>query len=240
MQADRLADLFPGAGDNVEHTGGDARLERELRHTQRRQRGLLGGFDDHRTACGECRADFPGQHQQREVPGQHAAHHPDGFTHDHGQRVTAHRGGVVINLVDQLGVPAQRMNGVRHIDQLALADWLAAVETLKDRQFVAMPFEQIGKLQQDGFALFWRNGSPAAILKRFLGVADREIDICRRASGDVRQKLTGRRIVRGEGFARDRGFERAVDEGIAGERNVFGDGGVFGLGQEITHGWLLM
>ncbi|MNZ83878.1 hypothetical protein D3C78_1026180 [compost metagenome] len=199
---------------------------------------MFGRFDDDRTARSERRADFPGQHQQREVPGQYAAHHADRLPDHHSQRVAANRGGIVINLVNQFCVPADRVDGVRDVDQLTFTDRFAAIETFENGQFVLMAFKQVCKLQQNRFALPRRNRPPASILKGLLGIAHREVDIIGRTSCDVGQKGTGCRIVRGEGFARDRGLERAIDERPGWQRNVFGQSSVFGLAQKITHGWL--
>ncbi|MNS59543.1 hypothetical protein D3C72_925030 [compost metagenome] len=199
---------------------------------------MFSRFDDDRASCGERRADFPGQHQQREVPGQYAAHHADRLPDHHSQRVAANRGGIVINLVNQFCVPADRVDGVRDVDQLTLTDRFAAIEAFEDGQFVLMAFKQVCKLQQNRFALPRRNRSPASILKGLFGIAHRKVDILGRTGGDVSQKLTRRRIVRGEGFARDRGFKRAIDECLGGQRNVFGQSGILGLVQKITHGWL--
>jgi hypothetical protein len=60
-----------------DHAGGEAGLQRQLGDSKGRQRGLLGGLQDHGVAAGQGRAPLPGQHQQREVPGDDLADHAD-------------------------------------------------------------------------------------------------------------------------------------------------------------------
>ena len=89
------------AGTDVEDAGGDTRLHRKLGDTQRGQGRFLGGLDDDRIARGECRADLPGQHQQREIPGQDQADDADGFADDHRDVVVGGRRHLIVDLVDQ-------------------------------------------------------------------------------------------------------------------------------------------
>ena len=56
------------ADDDVEHTGGNAGPCGQYGQGQRRQRGLLGRFDDGRTADGEGWGHFTRDHGCREVP----------------------------------------------------------------------------------------------------------------------------------------------------------------------------
>ena len=57
------------AGEDVDDAGREADLERQLAEPQRAERRLLGGLQHDRAARGERRAELPGGHQQREVPG---------------------------------------------------------------------------------------------------------------------------------------------------------------------------
>ena len=49
--------------------GGQPRVAADLGESEGRERRELGGLDHHRIAHGEGRRDLPGQHQEREVPG---------------------------------------------------------------------------------------------------------------------------------------------------------------------------
>lgn len=153
MHADRLADFLAATCDDIEDAGGNAGLMGKFGDTQCRQRCFRSWLDDDRAAGGKCRTDLPCQHQQREVPGQDAADDAHRFAHDHGKRVDADRGRIVIELVDHLGMPANGMDRIGNVDRLALADRLAAVDAFHDRQFVPVALEQLGEFQQDFLAL---------------------------------------------------------------------------------------
>ena len=66
------------AGDDVEHAGGQADLGGDLGEGEGGERGELGGLDDDGVAGGERGRDLPGEHQQREVPGDDLADDADG------------------------------------------------------------------------------------------------------------------------------------------------------------------
>jgi hypothetical protein len=63
-----LADLAV-AGDDVDHAGGRPASVADLGEQERGQRGVLGRLEDDGVAAGQRGRDLPGQHQQREVPG---------------------------------------------------------------------------------------------------------------------------------------------------------------------------
>jgi hypothetical protein len=58
---------------------------------------------------------------------------------------------------------------------------------------------------------------------------DREIDVFRAAGGDLRDRLAGRRVDRGESLFRLRRLELAVDERVDGQVQFRGNGLVFGM-----------
>ena len=65
----RRARLLAVAGDDVEHAGRQAGLQRQLGQAQSRERRLLGGFEHGRAAGGESRGQRAGGHAERVVPG---------------------------------------------------------------------------------------------------------------------------------------------------------------------------
>ena len=57
------------AGDDVEDALGEARLAADLGEEEGGEGGVFGGFEDDGVAGGEGGGDLPGEHQEREVPG---------------------------------------------------------------------------------------------------------------------------------------------------------------------------
>ena len=68
MTAQSLAGGRAQSGHDVQHAVGQARLDRELRQPNRRERRLLGGFEDDTVAGGQRRRDLPDRQVQWEVP----------------------------------------------------------------------------------------------------------------------------------------------------------------------------
>ena len=70
-----------GAGDDVDEPGGDAGLDRQLRHAQRRERRQLGRLHDDAVAAGERDRDAADEEAHRPVPGDDDPGHADRLAH---------------------------------------------------------------------------------------------------------------------------------------------------------------
>src|SRR6185295_7540899 len=73
--------------DDVDDAGRQVRLHADLGEEQCAQRGGRGGLEDDRVAGGEGRRDLPGQHEQREVPGDDLCGDPERLRDPAGERV---------------------------------------------------------------------------------------------------------------------------------------------------------
>ena len=104
--AGRLAE----AVDDVDDAGGEAGLDGQLADPQGGQRRLLGGLHHDGVAAGQGRAPLPGEHQQREVPGDDLADDADRLAQRVRQEAAAHRDGLALDLVGPAGVVAQRVD----------------------------------------------------------------------------------------------------------------------------------
>ena len=144
MGGDRLTHLGTGTGDDVQHPGRDAGLERELPEPERRERGGRCGLEDHRVPGRERGRDLPGGHHQRVVPRDDRADHPDRLA----QRVAHHR------RVDDVGPPVQVLRGAG--EQLERGDGdldlggalplrLAVVAALELGEGIGLLVEQLGE-----------------------------------------------------------------------------------------------
>jgi len=67
------------AGDNVHYAGRQAHFVTDLREGESGERRKLGGLQDHCVAGGQGRSDFPGQHEQRKIPGDDLADDTQGL-----------------------------------------------------------------------------------------------------------------------------------------------------------------
>ena len=233
VKANRLAGIGAGAGDDVQHATRDSRLHRQFGNTKRRQRRLLGRLDHHRAAGGQRRTDLPGQHQQREIPRQHRADNADRLAHDKRHRVLADRGRLVIELVDGLGMPDQRVDGLGNIDGGAITNRLAGIDRFQDRQLVPVAADQLGKPDQHRLALGRMKAAPAPVIKSLARLADGEIDIFLIAGRHLRQQRPGGRVDAVEGLAAGGLAKTAIDKGCRGQREPVGDGLVFLVDQQF-------
>jgi hypothetical protein len=106
------------AGDDVDHAGRHAGLLADLGEQQRAQRGELGRLEDDGVTGGQRRGDFPGQHQQREVPRHDLADHADGAVVGEFFRLQLGPAGVMVEVA----------RGQRQVGIAGFADGLAVVQ----------------------------------------------------------------------------------------------------------------
>ena len=116
----RLPDPRSRTGDHVEDTVRHSGLHCQLGQAQSGERRLLGGFQNHRVPGGQGRADLPGGDEQREVPRKDRTHHTDRLPHDDRHGLVADRRRLVIHLVDELGMPLDGVDGLRHVYRVAV------------------------------------------------------------------------------------------------------------------------
>ena len=77
MRSERCAGSFSVARDNVHDAFREARFQNQFAEAQDGKRCLLGGLQYHRAARSQCRPQFPGGHEQREVPRDDLPDHAD-------------------------------------------------------------------------------------------------------------------------------------------------------------------
>ena len=194
--------ISPEPGDDVDHALGEAGLHDQLAQAERRQRRLLGRLEHDRVARGQGGTQFPGRHQQREVPRDDLSHHAQRFP----QRVrVVHRAGrvghrqrdrVALDLVGPAGHVLEQLGGQRHIDRAGDADRLAVVEGFQLGELLQVLEDQVAEPPDQPPALRWRS-SPARA--RFRTPAARPATArsmsTSSACGALGQQLTGGRVV---------------------------------------------
>ncbi len=128
MRDEREADLA-GPGDDVDDPRRQVRLAADVREQQRRQGCRGRRLEHHRVARRERRRDLPGEHQQREVPGDDLRRHAQGLRVAVGERV--------LQLVRPARVVPEVGRRERHVHVPRFLDGLAAVERLEHRELAA-------------------------------------------------------------------------------------------------------
>ncbi len=134
------------AGHDVHHARRQPGLLDHFGQQQRGERRGLGGLQHHRVAAGQRRRDFPGGHEQREVPGNDLPGDADRLRLAAGERV--------VELVGPAGVVEEVRGGQRHVDVARLADRLAAVQRLDHRK-LARPLLHRARNAINIFAARW-------------------------------------------------------------------------------------
>ena len=166
VQRERLAGRVAEAGQHVEHAVGNSGLEASSATRMAVSGDFSEGLRMKRVAGRERRADLPGRHDQREVPRHDRADHADRLARDERERVGTGGRHFVVHLVDRLGVPGDAARARRDVHREAVADRLAHVERLEQRELVAVREHQFREAQQHALALARRLPRPRAALER--------------------------------------------------------------------------
>ncbi len=174
------------AVDDVDDARREAGLEGQLADAQGGQRRLLGGLHDDGVAAGQGRAPLPGEHQQREVPGDDLADDADRLAQRVGEEAAADGDGAALDLVGPAGVVAERVDDALHV-AARVADGLAAVERLERGQLLGVLLDEVGELEHQPAALGGVHRRPGAGLQGRAGGLDGLVDV-----GGGRRRRPGR------------------------------------------------
>ena len=128
---------------------GSADADDTLTQPKRRERRVLGRFQHHAVPCGERRRQLPDRHLQRVVPRHHRTDHAERLPRDQRQLGVAGRRDLAIQLVDRLGVPLHDGSGAGHVELRGVADQLAGVDGVQQRQLGGVGRDQFGEAQQN-------------------------------------------------------------------------------------------
>ena len=155
----RLAGFHPEAVDHVDHAGRQQVLD-QLQQHQDGDGGLFGRLQHHAVTGGQRRGQFPDRHQNREIPGDDLADHPQRFVEMVGD-------GVVVDLrqraflgADAAGEVAEVVDGQRHVRRHGLAHRLAVVPGFGHRQHFQILFHPVGDAVETVGPLRRRGAAP--------------------------------------------------------------------------------
>ena len=154
------------AGDDVDHPGRVTGLDCQLAQAQRGQGGRIGRLEHDRTASGQRRAPLPGDHEQREVPGDDLPSDADRLSLGVAEVVAADGDDLALDLVGPAGVIAEAVDHERQVDVAALGDWLAVVKGLELGQLVDVLLDQVGEPVHQAAAIAGIHLAPGALGRR--------------------------------------------------------------------------
>ena len=210
------------AGDDVDDARRELGLAAHIGEEERRQRRRLRGLQHDRVARCERRRDLPGEHQQREVPGDDLAGDAERLRLPVRERV--------LELVRPARVVEEVRGGERQVDVAALADRLAAVEALEHRELARALLEDPRDAEEVLRALGRRQRRPA-VLEGAARRLDRRADVLLTRLGHLRELLLRRGRDGREPLLRPRVDELAADvEAVA----VLEPDDVAGLGRRCV------
>ena len=111
------------------------------------------------TGC-QRRGEFPGGHQQREVPRDDLPDHAQRFVDVVGHRVAVNLGGAAFLGADAPGVVPEVVGCQRHVGVQGFAHGLAVVPGFGDGQQFKVLFDAVGDFQQHQRARLHRRRAP--------------------------------------------------------------------------------
>ncbi len=132
-------------------------------------------------------------------------------------------------------MPAQHVDGFRHVHRQTLADRLAAVEALKHCQGIDLLLHEIGQLEQHGFTLAGRQFAPASGFEGGTGSAHRRVNVAGVTGGNIREMLAGGRVSGRQGFTRGGRRKATVDKGFIRQGQIPRQGGDIIERRELLH-----
>ncbi len=187
-----LASACPAAspvpGNNVQHARRKARVKRQLAHSDRAHRRLLGGFQNHRIAHRQCRRDFPHRHVQRKIPRHDRADHAERLMDRIRQARWARLRDLAVDFIDRLGVISRRLDRQRDVHGARIVDRFSGIERFKQRQFIGVRLELVGERVKHLLLRLDRLVAPTAIFERCATRGDGEVDVGCIARGNLAQR----------------------------------------------------
>ena len=194
---------FAGPRDDVDDSRRQVRLAADIGEEEGRQRRRGSRLQNDRVPSRERRRDLPGQHEEREVPGDDLAGHTQGPGDATRKRV--------LELVRPARVVPEVGGGERHVDVAALLDRLAGIHRFEDGELAAALLEDPRDSVEVLGALLARQSTPASSEGTARGPHG-SVHVRCGAARDLGQRQLGRGVHGGEIRAIGGGHLTAPDE----------------------------
>ena len=199
MLDEPFADRAARAHDHVEHTRGDARLQREALQLERCQGRQRRGLEDDRVARRERRAELPRRDRDGEVPRHDEPDHAERLAEGHvdaagdrdrvAQQPLRRTRVVVEDVDDHADLAARVADRLTHVARLDLGELLGAVR------------HGVGESPEQRAAVVRRDRAPGG--EGRLGPGDRPVCVLDRGFGDLGQHFLGRGLDHFHGGPKD-------------------------------------
>jgi len=216
----RLAGRLAEAGHHLEDPIRHACLRCELGEAQRGERGLLRRLQNDAVPGRERGPDLPARHQQREVPRHDCADDAERLAYEHDDVVRPGRSDLVVDLVDRLPVVRDALGRERDVHAPRVADRLAHVERLEERELVTVLANELGEADENALPLFRCEPRPDTRLECRARTAHGAVDVLHIACRNRRDHASGAGADAVERLPRGRVDVHAVDEGLRANRDA--------------------
>lgn len=122
--------------DNVDYTSGETSLLEESSNAEGRERGKLAGLDDDSVACCKGGGEFPGKHQEGEVPWDNLANNANGLMTSIGKAALVNFSNLSVDLVGPTPIVAEAGSSLTGIKALGDGKSLSVIECFDSRDFI--------------------------------------------------------------------------------------------------------
>lgn len=194
-----FADLRRVAGDDGEDAVGNTSLFGEHGKSERGERSLAGGFDDHGASGGEGGTGFAGDHGSGEVPRGDGGADTDGlFDGDESAAFAFGGDGVAVGAFGLFGEPFDEGGGVGDFG-LGFSEGFALFGGHDAGEIILVPDDEVEPAAQDGGAILSRSVAPG--WEGAVGGFDGAVGFGFFHGGNMTDERLGRGIGDGDGRA---------------------------------------
>ncbi|VVP39304.1 hypothetical protein PS880_04759 [Pseudomonas fluorescens] len=231
----RFAGLFAIALHDVQHTGRQ-QVANQLDQYGNAQRSLLGRLEHHAVTGSQCWGEFPGGHQDREVPRDDLPDHTQWFMNVIGDGVAVDLGRAAFLGADATGEVAEMVGRQRDVGVEGFANGFAVVPGFGDCQQFEILLDAVGDFQQHQRTRLGGRGTPG--IGSGVGSVQGLVDVF----GGGAREFGNRLAIHWRGIGEVLTFDRR-DELAADVVTVFGlkrNDSAFSTGVSVTHGGILL
>ena len=147
------------------------------------------GFNYNAVACGKSRREFPGGHQEREVPGDDLADDPERLVKVVGNGILVNFGDRAFLSADAAREVAPMVDGERQIGCRCFANGLAVIPGLSQRQEVEIVLHSLRDLVKNDCPVRWARVTPR--VSGLVCCVERRVNIKGIRAWDFAERLSG-------------------------------------------------
>ena len=230
-----FAGFFAEALHHVQHARRQ-QVADQLHQHGNAQRGLFGRLEHHAVTGGEGRGEFPGGHQDREVPRDDLPDHAQRFMEVIGRGVFIDFSGATFLCTDATGVVAEVVDGQRDVGVKGFTHGFAVVPGFSDGQQFEVLFDAVGDFQQRQGAVLHRGLAPG--IGGCVGSVQRLFDVFGAGAGEFGNRLAIHGRGGGEVLTVDRCDELTAD--VVAITGLEGNDGTGSAWVGVVHGRILL